>query len=59
MVGCPYLDGPAAGGVCWQGCADAFSRGEWRICCKDPHFDEIRLRNRIDYEARFGKEVAP
>lgn len=56
MVGCPYLDGPSAGGVCWQGCGDAFARGEWRICCKDPYFEEIRKKNLAAYQA--WKEVA-
>ena len=30
MVGCPYMDTHA--GNCWEACADAVNRGEWRIC---------------------------
>ena len=55
MVGCPYLDGPSAGGVCWQGCADAFARGEWRICCKEPRFEKMRIENEKAYIAWFGR----
>ena len=55
MVGCPYMDSHA--GNCWEGCADALDRGEWRICCKDPRTEEIRLRNLEIYEERFGKEA--
>lgn len=30
MVGCPFVD-PRAGN-CYEMCADAVNRGEWRIC---------------------------
>jgi hypothetical protein len=56
MVGCPYLDGPSAGGVCWQACSDALARGEWRICCNDPHTENLRREYKAAYIARFGYE---
>lgn len=60
MAGCPYLDGPSAGGVCWQACSDALARGEWRICCNDSWTEELRQKYKAEYTARFGyEEVAP